>query len=235
MESEPMFTPREKSLNRRLRGGSNPRCWITQDSEASTLPTELFRPSGNLRLAMPCQTAGVTGSVHGLVGPVSVYCDSVGDTARLVCSFYLSEAVRSCQRRSVPEVHQSIAGTLSKQQTITTCSTDTNFAVWMYLVLVTINSGTFANCWDLRLKTVKSRTPCKRERQTDGRADRQTEREVGGGGGGRKTADRDRETERDKDRQRQGRTDRQRETERETEREREREREREAGRQAGRL
>ena len=49
MESEPMLTPREKSpLPEKkkifLRGGSNPRRCITQDSEPNTLPTELLRP-----------------------------------------------------------------------------------------------------------------------------------------------------------------------------------------------
>ena len=44
MESEPMLTPREKTLYRTLRGGSNPRHCTTQDSELNTLPTELFRP-----------------------------------------------------------------------------------------------------------------------------------------------------------------------------------------------
>ena len=40
--------PREKNpLYRRLRGGSNPRGCITQDSEPNTLPTELFRPPEN--------------------------------------------------------------------------------------------------------------------------------------------------------------------------------------------
>ena len=34
----------KKSLYRKLRGGSNPRRSIRQDSEPNTLPTELFRP-----------------------------------------------------------------------------------------------------------------------------------------------------------------------------------------------
>ena len=34
-------------LYRRLRGGWNPRRCITQDSEPSALPTELFRPPGD--------------------------------------------------------------------------------------------------------------------------------------------------------------------------------------------
>ena len=45
MESEPMLAPREKHpLYRRLRGGSNSRRCIRQDSEPSTLPTELSWP-----------------------------------------------------------------------------------------------------------------------------------------------------------------------------------------------
>ena len=44
MGSEPMLTPRENPLYRRLRGGSNPRRCISQDSEPNTLPTERFRP-----------------------------------------------------------------------------------------------------------------------------------------------------------------------------------------------
>ena len=45
IESEPILIPREKSPLRRLRGGSNPRRCITQNSEPNnTLPTELFRP-----------------------------------------------------------------------------------------------------------------------------------------------------------------------------------------------
>ena len=45
MESEPILTPRKKNpLYRRLRGESNPRRYITQDSEPNALPTELFRP-----------------------------------------------------------------------------------------------------------------------------------------------------------------------------------------------
>ena len=44
MGSEPMLTPREKSPLLRLRGGWNPRRCIKQNSEPSTLPTELFRP-----------------------------------------------------------------------------------------------------------------------------------------------------------------------------------------------
>ena len=44
MESEPILTPRENPLYRRLRGGSDAQRCITQDSEPDTLPTELFRP-----------------------------------------------------------------------------------------------------------------------------------------------------------------------------------------------
>ena len=40
IESEPMLTPRKKSL--KLRGWSYPWCCIMQDSEPNTLPTELF-------------------------------------------------------------------------------------------------------------------------------------------------------------------------------------------------
>ena len=44
MEPEQMLTPREKNpLYQRLRGGSNPRHCITQDSKRNTLPTELCR------------------------------------------------------------------------------------------------------------------------------------------------------------------------------------------------
>ena len=39
-----MLTPRKKPLYRRLRGGSNPRRCIKQDSEPNTIPTELLRP-----------------------------------------------------------------------------------------------------------------------------------------------------------------------------------------------
>ena len=40
-----MLTPKEKNpLYQKLRGASNPRRCITEDSEPNTLPTELFRP-----------------------------------------------------------------------------------------------------------------------------------------------------------------------------------------------
>ena len=50
MESEPMLTPRENSLYRMFKGGSNPRHCITQDSKHNTLPIELFRPPSGTRL-----------------------------------------------------------------------------------------------------------------------------------------------------------------------------------------
>ena len=43
MESAPTLSPRENPLCWRLRGESNPRRCITQDSEHNSLPTELFR------------------------------------------------------------------------------------------------------------------------------------------------------------------------------------------------
>ena len=50
MESEPMLTPREKSpipKKKFLRGGSNPRRCIKQDSESNTLPTSYSGPLRN--------------------------------------------------------------------------------------------------------------------------------------------------------------------------------------------
>ena len=44
MESDPMLTPRKNLLYRRLKGGSNPRRCIMQDSGPNALPIELFRP-----------------------------------------------------------------------------------------------------------------------------------------------------------------------------------------------
>ena len=48
-----MLTPREKNpLYRWLRGGSNTRRCIAQDSEPNTLPTELFRPRLSFQLSV---------------------------------------------------------------------------------------------------------------------------------------------------------------------------------------
>ena len=61
-----------------LRGGSNLRRCIRQDSEPNTLPTELYRPLtaiSKLVYLWPCQTPGVVGSVLRQVGPVSKYCE----------------------------------------------------------------------------------------------------------------------------------------------------------------
>ena len=47
---------------------------------------------------LPCQEPGIIGSVFGLVGPVSVYCDCV-------LSQCGSADVCTCLSRSVPEMH----------------------------------------------------------------------------------------------------------------------------------
>ena len=46
---------------------------------------------------LPCQAPGVIGSVLGLVGPVSVYCD-LGEMESLACNFYHSVAARKIVR-----------------------------------------------------------------------------------------------------------------------------------------
>ena len=65
---------------------------------------------------LPCQAPGLIGSVLGLVGPVSVYCDWVRWKFGLQL---LSQcgSTSNCLSRSVPEIHLHVAGTLSKKQT----------------------------------------------------------------------------------------------------------------------
>ena len=70
------------------------------------------------------------GSVLGLVGPVSVYSDWVRCKV-WICNLYLSVAARkNCPRRSVPEIHSHVAGTLSSQQTI--CKPCTSGASYLH-------------------------------------------------------------------------------------------------------
>ena len=66
---------------------------------------------------LPCQALGVRGSVLGLVGPVSVYCDWVRWKVWSATSISVWRHVKL--RRSVPEIHLHVAGTLSSQQTTT--------------------------------------------------------------------------------------------------------------------
>ena len=72
----------------------------------------------DLKFGAPVATLpGVIGSVLGLVGPVSVYCDWV----RLkVWSAALSQcgSTSNCLRRSALEIHKHVVGTLSSQQRI---------------------------------------------------------------------------------------------------------------------
>ena len=63
---------------------------------------------------LPCQAPGVIGSVLGLVGPVSVYCDWVRWDS-LIRNFYLS--VAACRIVSADPSLRYSAGTLSSQQT----------------------------------------------------------------------------------------------------------------------
>ena len=52
--------------------GSNPACAVIFPGSSHTSDLKIGTP-----VAIPCQAPGVTGSVLGLVGPVSVYCDWV--------------------------------------------------------------------------------------------------------------------------------------------------------------
>ena len=60
---------------------------------------------------------GGIGSVLGLVGPVSVYCDWVRRDRKFDLKFQ-SVWQHVKLNRSVPEIHKHVAGTLSNQQTI---------------------------------------------------------------------------------------------------------------------
>ena len=64
---------------------------------------------------LPCQAPGIIGSVLGLVGPVSVYCDRVKWKVSSSTSASVWQHV-SCLSRFVPEIHLPVAGTLSNQQ-----------------------------------------------------------------------------------------------------------------------
>ena len=67
-----------------------------------------------------CQAPGVIGSVLGLVGPVSVYCDWVRWKVWFATCISVWQRVKLS--RSVPEIHSHVAGTLGNQQTTTTTS-----------------------------------------------------------------------------------------------------------------
>ena len=74
--------------------------------------------ASDLKKWLPCQAPGVIGSVLGLAGPLSVYCDWVRWKS-LVCNFYLSVAARKIVWAD-PSLRYTlhVAGTLSKQANI---------------------------------------------------------------------------------------------------------------------
>ena len=69
---------------------------------------------------LPCQAPGVIGSVLGLVGLVSVYCDWVRRKVWSATSISVWQPV-NCLSRPVPEIRLHVAETLSNQPTNKPC------------------------------------------------------------------------------------------------------------------
>ena len=85
---------------------------------------------------LSCQVAGVIGSVLGLVGPVSVYCDWVRWKVWSATSISVWQHIRLSG--SVPEIHWHVAGTLSNQQT--------SAFLAIYLGFIFFGEGFFFGC-----------------------------------------------------------------------------------------
>ena len=99
--------PRERKIP-----GSNPARAEIFPGSSHTSDLNIGTPLANV----PCRAPGVIGSVLGLVGPVSVYCDWVRWKVWSATSISVLQHVHMPEQ-IVHEMHSHVAGTLSNQQT----------------------------------------------------------------------------------------------------------------------